>query len=122
MHRPITAVFARFFAAVFVALACLMAAVPAQAQFRVEISGVGASQVPIAIAKFRDEERQTQGLSAIVRADLERSGLFRGVDAPGVLDETRTPAMVEWRNRAAEHLDPRYWAECNSAGERHHRW
>lgn len=65
---------------------------------------MGASQVPIAIAKFRDEDRTTQALSAIVRADLERSGLFRGVDAPGVLDETRAPAMAEWRTRAADAL------------------
>ena len=105
MLRPITAVFARFSAAVFVALAFSMAAAPvARAQFRVEISGVGAAQVPIAIAKFRDEDRQSQPLSAIVRADLERSGLFRGVDAPGVLDELRTPAMAEWRTRAADAL------------------
>ena len=32
---------------------------PAWAQFRVEISGVGATQLPIAIVKFRDEERAT---------------------------------------------------------------
>ena len=32
------------------------AAVPAWAQFRVEISGVGATQLPIAVVKFRDEE------------------------------------------------------------------
>ena len=105
MPRPITAFLARFSAALFVALACSMAAVPmAQAQFRVEISGVGAAQVPIAIARFRDEDRTPQVLSAIVRADLERSGLFRGVDAPGVQDELRTPAMTEWRTRAADAL------------------
>lgn len=105
MRRPITAVLAHITAALFVALACSMAVVPlAHAQFRVEISGVGAAQVPIAIARFRDEDRTPQVLSAIVRADLERSGLFRGVDAPGVQDELRTPAMTEWRTRAADAL------------------
>jgi TolB protein len=81
-------------------------ALPAQAQFRVEISGVGATQLPIAIAKFRDEERNTPSLSisAIVRADLERSGVFRGVDAPGALDENSQPAFTEWRSRAADAL------------------
>ena len=58
----------------------------ALAQFRVEISGVGATQVPIAIAKFRDEDKTNQVLSAIVRADLERSGVFRGQD---VVDRAR---------------------------------
>ena len=76
----------------------------AQAQFRVEMSGVGASQVPIAIAHFRDEDRHGQKLSAIVRADLERSGLFRGVDAAEVLDEQASPAMAQWRSRAADAL------------------
>jgi len=81
-------------------------ALPAQAQFRVEISGVGATQLPIAIAKFRDEERATPSLSisAIVRADLERSGQFRSVDAPGALDENSAPVFTEWRSRAADAL------------------
>ena len=79
---------------------------PAQAQFRVEISGVGATQLPIAIAKFRDEERNTPSLSisAIVRSDLERSGVFRGVDAPGALDENSQPVFADWRGRAADAL------------------
>ena len=81
-------------------------ALPAQAQFRVEISGVGATQLPIAIAKFRDEERATPSLSisAIVRADLERSGQFRNVDAPGALDENSAPVFTEWRSRATDAL------------------
>jgi len=81
-------------------------ALPAQAQFRVEISGVGATQLPIAIAKFRDEEKATPSLSisAIVRADLERSGQFRSVDAPGALDENSAPVFTDWRSRAADAL------------------
>ena len=90
-------------------LALLVSPLPALAQFRVEISGVGATQLPIAVAKFRDEERSTPSLSlsAIVRADLERSGVFRNVDAsgaPGVLDENSPPALPEWRARAADAL------------------
>src|ERR1700759_3743655 len=46
---------------------------PAFAQFHVEINGVGATQIPIVLGRFRDEERQPQQISAIVRAvdDLE---------------------------------------------------
>jgi len=88
----------------FFAGSALLPALPAWAQFRVEISGVGATQVPIAITKFRDEERTNQSLSGIVRADLERSGLFRNIDAPGNLDETSQPAMPEWRARATDAL------------------
>lgn len=80
-------------------------ALPALAQFRVEISGVGATQLPIAIVKFRDEEKAPQPVATIVRADLERSGYFRIVDAgSAALDETANPAMAEWRGRAADAL------------------
>jgi TolB protein len=84
----------------------LLGTLPAQAQFRVEISGVGATQLPIAITKFRDEDRNTPSLSvsAIVRADLERSGVFTGIDAPGALDENSQPVMTEWRGRGADAL------------------
>ncbi len=68
-------------------------AAPAWAQFRVEISGVGATQLPIAIAKFRDEDRAGQAISAIVRADLERSGVFRIVEGGGALDETSSAEL-----------------------------
>ena len=80
-------------------------ALPAAAQFRVEISGVGATQLPIAIVRFRDEDKSNQSPSAIVRADLERSGAFRIVDAgSAALDEAARPAMPEWRAKAADAL------------------
>jgi len=84
----------------------LAAAVPfARAQFRVEIAGVGATQLPIAVTRFRDEERAAQPVGAIVRADLERSGLFRNLDTAGVaLDETSQPNMSDWRSRGADAL------------------
>ena len=78
--------------------------VPAAAQFRVEISGVGGTQLPIAVAKFMDEDKAPQPVSAIVRADLERSGLFRLIDTPEAIDETAQPAMSDWRSRAADAL------------------
>ncbi|WP_372524536.1 Tol-Pal system beta propeller repeat protein TolB [Piscinibacter sp.] len=88
----------------FSAASGLLLSAPAWAQFRVEISGVGATQVPIAVVKFRDEERTNQSVSGIVRADLERSGVFRNIDAPGALDETSHPTMSDWRARAADAL------------------
>jgi TolB protein len=75
---------------------------PTQAQFRVEISGVGATQRPIAVAKFRDEDKTPHVVSSIVRADLERCGVFKGVDADIILDENTTPSMSEWRSRLAD--------------------
>ena len=75
----------------FGASLALPALTPALAQFRVEVSGVGATRIPIVIGRFRDEGGQPQGVSAIVRADLERSGVFKIVDGPAPADETGAP-------------------------------
>ncbi len=80
-------------------------AISALAQFRVEVSGVGLTQLPIALVPFKGEESSPQKISAIVQADLERSGQFRGVDASGqALDETSRPDLSLWRQRTADSL------------------
>ena len=85
--------------------AALLPTGAAQAQFRVQISGVGATQVPIAVARFKDEDRAPQPVSAIIRADLERSGMFKLVDAGSApLDETAQPALGDWRARSTDAL------------------
>ena len=94
----------RHFGAALAALAPAVWAPQVQAQFRVEISGVGATQLPIAIPRFRDEDRSGQQLSAIVRADLERSGAFRIVESSGALDERSQPQWADWRGRGADAL------------------
>jgi TolB protein len=88
----------------FAAATGFAVALPSSAQFRVDISGVGATQVPIAIVRFKDEDKIKQAVSAIVRADLERSGVFRGVDNAAQMDETSTPSMPEWRAKSADLL------------------
>lgn len=88
-------------------LAALIAspAAPALAQFRVEVTGVGLTQLPIAVAPFRGEAAAPQKISAIVLADLERSGQFRGVDAAGTnMDEAARPDVALWRQRNADSL------------------
>jgi TolB protein len=82
----------------------LSAAVPAAAQFRVEIAGVGATRLPIAVLRFRSEEGAPQPVSAIVRADLERSGRFSFVDTPLAIDEAGQPGFPDLRQRGADAL------------------
>lgn len=85
--------------------AMVVAVGPALAQFRVEVSGIGLTQLPIAVASFRGDEQSPQKIGAIVLADLERSGQFRGVDASGIaLDETSRPDVALWRQKAADSL------------------
>ena len=83
--------------------AVALPSLPAFAQFRVEVSGVGMTQLPVAIAPFRGEAQSPQKIGSIVRADLERSGLFRSVDAAGVVaDENTRPDLASWRQKGAD--------------------
>jgi TolB protein len=72
------------------------------AQFRVEVSGVGLTQVPIAIAPFRGEDSVSQKISAIVQADLERSGQFKVLPTGKVIDETERPDVGDLRQKGAD--------------------
>ncbi len=72
------------------------------AQFRVEVSGVGLTQVPIAIAPFRGEDSVSQKISAIVQADLERSGQFKVLPSGKVIDETERPDPSDLRQKGAD--------------------
>ncbi len=78
----------------------------ALAQFRVEVTGVGLTQLPIAVVPFRGEGEAPQKIAAIVQADLERSGQFRGIDPAGgaPLDELRPPDLSPWRQKGADSL------------------
>ncbi|MBP6644708.1 MAG: Tol-Pal system protein TolB [Burkholderiaceae bacterium] len=79
---------------------------PSWAQFRVEVSGVGQVQMPIAIAGFKGDDQSPQRIAAIVRDDLERSGQFRSVDASSAngLDESSRPDFSSFRQKAADSL------------------
>ena len=80
-------------------------ALPVLAQFKVEVSGVGLTQLPIAIAAFRGEPQAPQKIASIVQADLERSGQFRGVDTTGAaLDESSRPDVALWKQKNADSL------------------
>ncbi len=88
-----------------VVCSALALALPVTAQLRVEVSGVGLTQLPITIAAFRGQELAPQKLSSIVQADLERSGQFRGIDGAGMaMDELSRPDLTAWRQRGADSL------------------
>jgi TolB protein len=84
---------------------CFFAPLVSWAQFKVDVSGVGMTQVPIAVVPFKGEESAPQKTSAIVLADLERSGQFRSIVLPGlVMDEVTRPEFSQWRQRNADAL------------------
>jgi TolB protein len=86
-----------------VVLAGMAICTGAAAQLRVEISGVGAKQIPVALATFANEAASQERISTIVRQDLERSGLFRVIDA-GTMSETMPVNHAEWKGRGADAL------------------
>jgi TolB protein len=80
-------------------LGLLIAASSARAQLQIEITGATEKRTPIAIAPFAGE--------GIVRADLERSGLFRALELPTLNPVPTEAANVnypEWRSRLADAL------------------
>ncbi|HWM42878.1 MAG TPA: Tol-Pal system beta propeller repeat protein TolB [Burkholderiales bacterium] len=84
-----------------------MAASHAAAQLQIEITGAGAPRTPIAIVPFANEGIAGASLSRIVRADLERSGLFRGLEVPPLAphpNENSPVSYGEWRSRLADAL------------------
>ena len=68
----------------FLAFASLTAA-PASAQLTIEIVGGAGTAVPIAIVPFENETNWPLGITGIVGADLQRSGLFKLVSDAGIV-------------------------------------
>ncbi|CAG1005378.1 Tol-Pal system protein TolB [Burkholderiales bacterium] len=85
----------------------LLFARPGFGQLTIEIIGGGANQVPIAIVPFGNEINYPLGVTGVIGADLQRSGLFRLIDPAGVsprptdAPEVRYP---DWASRGAEAL------------------
>jgi TolB protein len=84
-----------------------LVAASAAAQLQIEITGAGAQRTPIAIVSFPGEQNVGTSLTAIVRADLERSGLFRGLEVPPLAPHPNENSPInygEWRSRLADAL------------------
>ena len=83
----------------------LLAATAVNAQLSIEITGAGANRIPVAIANFAGDTAAAQVVTATVRADLERSGLFKLIDPAGAtLDENAQINFADWKGRGADAL------------------
>ncbi|MFZ5577730.1 MAG: Tol-Pal system beta propeller repeat protein TolB [Pseudomonadota bacterium] len=75
----------------------------AQAQFKVDVSGIGATQIPVGIGAFQDPNHCPQPIADIVRADLTRSGLFAVSNLGGqTLTQQGPPNFAAWRSQNLE--------------------
>jgi TolB protein len=84
--------------------ATLLMGAAAHAQLKVEIAGVGSNQIPVAVAAFADESVAPEQVSAVIKADLERSGVFKVIDAGSVLSESASIDYGAWKSRGADAL------------------
>jgi TolB protein len=87
--------------------ACGLGSFSAQAQMTIEVTGAGARQFPIAIAAFPGEAALPESIATVIRANLERSGLFRSIDPAGIAPvptDTSQVRMADWRARQADFL------------------
>lgn len=94
---------ARLFSRVVRCLSLLLVLGSAQAQLSIEITGGGAHRLPIAIADFVGESGYSRALTSVIRADLERSGLFRMVE-PGTaaIGENDSVDFGTWKGKGAD--------------------
>lgn len=99
-------------AAVAVALVGLMAAGPASAEVRIDITRGNMKPLPIAIPDmFGNTPQETQvgkDIAKVVAADLERSGLFKPIDQRAYIQTTAAlqagPRFPDWKQINAEAL------------------
>jgi TolB protein len=69
---------------------------------RIDVSGVGATQLPIAIAGFATDARLPQDVAAVIRGGRARSGAFRVIDPAQTVSDTAPVDFASLRSRGAE--------------------
>ena len=94
-----------FFLPILTAMAISVGLVSsAWSEVRVEVSGVGITQIPIGIASFKGQDAAPQKPALIVASDLDRSGQFKTMDPGMVLDDTSRPDFVAIRQTNTDAL------------------
>jgi TolB protein len=80
-------------------------ATPALAQMNIEITGVGQSLYPIAVMRFKDENKLPTSVTEIIRQDLARSGYFKNTENGNAVEsDDGTPNYKSWAARGADAL------------------
>jgi TolB protein len=78
---------------------------PALAQMNIEITGVGQSLYPIAVMRFKDEQKLPISITEIIRQDLARSGYFKNTENGNATESDEgTPNYKSWAARGADAL------------------
>ena len=76
-----------------------------QAQMNFEIKGVGQSLYPVAVSRFKDENKLPVSITDVVRQNLARSGYFKNTElGNGIEDDQVMPNFKIWGSRGADAL------------------
>jgi len=93
---------------ILLAALAVFAAAPARAALQVDVTQGNAQPLPIAIPDFIGDPQTGANIAGVVRADLERSGLFRPLDQKGfvehITDINKVPNFGSWRSITAQGL------------------
>ena len=95
----------------------LLAALAVRAQLTIDITTSGGRQVPIAVVPMAGENAQPQSVSAVVGADLSRTGLFRLVDSGGLTPVPTEPSEVNFPDWAARNAEALVIGKIEPAGD-----
>src|SRR5437660_7712829 len=94
--------------AILVALSAAPGLNPAWAALQVDVTQGNPQPLPIAIPDFVGDPQTGGNVAGVVRADLERSGLFRPLDQKGfaehITDINKVPDFGSWRSITAQGL------------------
>jgi TolB protein len=90
---------------IFAFLAACATAVPAFASLQVDVTKGNIQPVPVAIPDFAaassSDAAAGQNIAQVIRADLDRSGLFQSLDPKSFVDKVTdingTPQFADWR-------------------------
>ena len=98
--------------AAFAALIALAVSLPAQAALQINVDQGTQQPLPIAIPDFAGGQAGNAGaganIASVVRADLDRSGLFKPLDPKSFIDQVTdinaVPKFADWRVISAQGL------------------
>jgi TolB protein len=94
--------FTYFLANAAVVIASVVSNPWANAQVRVDVSGVGTNQYPIALAAFAGDPAISGTLNSVIANDLLRSGSFKSIEAPRGLSESSPIDFADLRRSGAD--------------------
>jgi TolB protein len=76
----------------------------AQAQLRVDVTGVGSTQIPIAVANFSGDASAAATVTETIKRNLARIGNFKLVEGLGSVGDNDALDYTAWRNKSVDAL------------------